>query len=655
MENLNCTETKKFLEDEIAISKPYLEKSPFRAEVQARHEEVADYSITLSRIFQQGKYFFSFRNTGIQNQDVIYVSESAKDEGKIFIDPNSFSKDGSVSIDSFSISEDGLIFAYLLMNDTSGCFSMHFKHVEKGEIYKDKMENISTLNLRFVKNKGVLYTNKDRKQYKLYYHELGTEQCKDIVVAEFPDHPDYIIFCSLSDCGNYLIINPYTQGFKKSLVYLADISQGVKPNLKLIPIITTTEAQYNFIANNGNEFIFISDKDPEKKRIFSVDITNPDPKSWKDTVPENDKDTLEWAAAAYNYLVVCYTRDVKSVLQVHDIMTGEMIKTLEIDIATVSASTFFSDRKFPNAFFSVETFLSPGITYHCDFSKPSFDLEIINEIKVKNFDREKFTVEQVFYKSKDGTSVPMYIVYKKGLKKDGNNFTFLYTRGRFGGTMAPYFFPTQLVVVSNFDGIYAMPSVRGGSDYGEKWHQGGSLEKTQNSFDDFQAAAECLIAEKYTNSKLLAIYATGNGGLITGACLNQRPDLFGAVICDLGTFDMLRYDQFTDGKDLVVEYGAPSDPKFFPILYKYSPLQNIKIPEGGDKQYPATMVLTKPTDNESPKHGLKFIATLQYEAKNHTNQKNPFIIQVLPDTSAASTTKILLCICTCEAERFYNF
>ncbi|XP_065205670.1 prolyl endopeptidase-like [Planococcus citri] len=558
MENLDCPETKKFLEDEIAISKPYLEKSPFRAEVQARYKEVDDYSITLSRIFQQGKYFFSFRNTGTQKQDVIYVSESVKDEGKIFIDQNSFSKDGSVSIGSFSISEDGLIFAYLLMNGTPDCYSMHFKHVEKGEIYKDKMDNISTLNLQFVKDKGVFYT---------------------------------------------------------------------------------------FIANNGNEFIFISDKDPDKKRIFSVDITNPDPKSWKDTVPgANDKDILEWAAPAYNYLVLCYTRDVKSVLQVHDIMTGKMIKTLEIDIATVDGSTFFGDRKFPNAFFSAETFLSPGITYHCDFSKPSFDLEIINEIKVKNFDREKFTVEQVFYKSKDGTSVPMYIVYKKGLKKDGNNFTFLYTLGRYGATMAPYFRPTRVVVISNFDGIYAMPSVRGGNDYGEKWHQGGSLEKTQNSFDDFEAAAEYLIAEKYTNSKLLAIDAGGNGGLITGACLNQRPDLFGAVICDLGTFDMLRYDQFPDGKDLVADYGAPSDPKFFPILYKYSPLHNIKIPEGGDKQYPATMVLTDPSDKESPKHGLKFIATLQYEAKKHTNQKNPFIIQVLPDTSqdngAASTTNV---------------
>ncbi|XP_065202531.1 prolyl endopeptidase-like [Planococcus citri] len=390
------------------------------------------------------------------------------------------------------------------------------------------------------------------------------------------------------------------------------------------------EANYGFVANNGSQFIFQTNKDADNYKLIMIDITNPDPAAWKDLVSEHEKNTMEWASAAHDkYLILSYIEDVKSAVYLHDIVTGKMIKKFKFDIGSIGACC---DRQTPNVFFTFGSFLTPGITYYCNLSKPPFDLEIINEVKLKNFDREKFTVEQVFFQSKDGTKIPMYIAYKKGLKRDGNNFAFLHSYGGFACSSLPYFAINRLVIMSNFDGVHCVANIRGGGEYGEKWHKDGSLEKKQNCFDDFQAAAEYLITEQYTNSKLLAINGGSNGGLLVGACLNQRPDLFGAVVADVGVMDMLRFDKFTCGHAWITEYGSSSDPKFFPILYKYSPLHNIKIPEGCDKQYPATMLTTSDHDDRvSPLHSLKFIAALQYEAKKHTNQKNPFIIRVETD------------------------
>ncbi|XP_065205633.1 prolyl endopeptidase-like [Planococcus citri] len=272
----------------------------------------------------------------------------------------------------------------------------------------------------------------------------------------------------------------------------------------------------------------------------------------------------------------------------------------------VGKDSCYCDRKSSHLVFLFKSPLTPAINYHCDLSKASFDLEILNEAK--------------------------------DLKKDGNNFTYMFGVGDLDLSMFPYFVTSSTAIISNFDGIHVIASIRGGGEYGNKWHEGGMMEKKQNSFDDFIAAAEYLIAEKYTNSKLLAIEGGGaNGGLLAGACLTQRPDLFGAVYVDEGTLDMLRFDKFTQQKVLVSEYGSPTDPKFFPLLHKYSPLHNIKIPEGCDKQYPAVMLYAEGLcDPDAPLHSLKFIATLQYEAKKHSNQKNPFILSMKTDTDDTS-------------------
>ncbi|XP_065202518.1 prolyl endopeptidase-like [Planococcus citri] len=642
LENPDCPETRQFVQDQMAITKPYLEKSPFRAELQTRYKELNNFPKSWCT-FQKGKYFFSFRNNGSQNHDVLYKSDSMTGGGEVFLDVNTLSKDGSVSLSAITFTDDGKLFAYALSISGSDWMTVYFKDVEKGTDFKDKLEMVKYSGLPWTNDeKGIFYggfrdqkgktdgsENKVSKNHKIYYHVLGTEQNEDILIAEFPENPDFYLGAQVSNCGKYLIITSST-GCDNNLVYVADISNGIVAKPELKPIVTKLEANYYFIANNDNEFIFQTNKDADNYKLISFDITNPDPKTWKDLIPENKNNSLNWASAAHDkYLILSYIEDVKDVVYFHDIMTGEMLKRFKFDVGSVDVCC---DRKTSNVFFNFASFLTPGITYHCDLSKPPFDLDIVYEIKLKNFDREKFAVEQVFFKSKDGTKVPMYIAYKKGLKKDGNNFAFLHGYGGFGCSTLPYFSIHRLVVMSNFDGIHATANIRGGGEYGEKWHQDGCLEKKQNSFDDFQAAAEFLIAEQYTNSKMLVINGGSNGGLLMGACLNQRPDLYAAVVADVGVMDLLRFDKFTIGHAWKTDYGSPSDPKFFPILYKYSPLHNIKIPENGDQQYPAVMLTTSDHDDRvSPLHSLKFIATLQYEAKKHPNQKNPFIIRVETD------------------------
>ncbi|XP_065210622.1 prolyl endopeptidase-like [Planococcus citri] len=628
----------------MAITKPYLEKSPFRAELIARYTELANYA-SLAGPFQKGKHFFSFRNTGLQNQDVLFISDSIKDEGKVFLDVNTLSKDGTVSIDSYSFSDDGTLFAYSLGSGGSDWKTVHFKDVGKGTDLNDKLEKVKFSNLGWSKDgKGIFYAafldqkgkadgseNDANKNQKIYYHLLGTEQSKDLLIAEFPDNPDYFVDSNVSDCGKYLVVQ-VNQGGNNNLIYIADISKEITAKPQLKPIVTKMEKNYYFVANNENQFIFQTNKDADNYRLITIDITNPDPSAWKDLIPEDKKFSMEWASAVHdNYLVLGYIEDVKSVLQLHNIKTGEMIKKFPLEVGTVGGVS--GDRNTPHMFFNFVSFLTPGITYHCDLSKASFDLEVINEIKLKDFDREKFTVEQIFYPSKDGTKVPMYCVHKKDLKKSGNNFAFMTAYGSYGISSMPSFSITRLVVVGNFDGIHCVANIRGGGEYGEKWHQAGSLENKQHSYDDFQAGAQYLINEKYTTNKLLAINGGSSGGLMMGVCLNQRPDLFGVVVADVPTMDLLRFDKFTGGRAFATEYGLPSDPKMFPIIRKYSPLHNIHIPEASNQQYPATMLTTSDHDDRVPPlHSLKFIATLQYEAKKRPNQQNPLVLKV--DTNA---------------------
>lgn len=643
MEDPDSEETKKFVDEQNAITRPFLDKCPFRADINTRLTELWNYP-KYSCPRQHGDKFFFYKNTGLQNQSVLYVQDSLTAEPKVFIDPNTLSDDGTVALQVTAFSEDEQIFSYGLSSCGSDWISVHFKHVEKGDIYPEQLNKVKLTELSWTHdNKGIFYgcyldqegktdgsETETNKNQKLYYHRVGTPQSEDVLVVEFPEEPNFIIGSGVSDCGRYLIVTPQ-KGCQDNLVYISDletVKYEISGKLDLIPIITKIEADYEFIANNGTSFIFRTNKNAPNYKLIIIDVENPAPESWQTLIPESEKDVLEWAEAVYdNYLAICYIQDVKSVLQLHDLKTGKLIKKFPLETGTITG--FSGDRKYKDIFFQFASFLTPGIIYHCDLSNPQFDVEIFREIEVEKFDREKFTTEQVFYQSKDGTRVPMFIIYKKGLQKDGNNPCYLYGYGGFNISLLPSFSVTRLVFIDNFDGVVAVPNIRGGGEYGEKWHRGGRLENKQNVFDDFQSAAEYLIQEKYTCNKLLTINGGSNGGLLVAACANQRPDLFGCAVANVGVLDMLRFHKFTIGYLWVSDYGSAENEKDFEYLYKYSPLHNIRIPDDPNIQYPATLLSTADHDDRVvPLHSLKFIATLQHTFRNHPYQKNPLLIRI---------------------------
>ncbi|XP_065202525.1 prolyl endopeptidase-like [Planococcus citri] len=652
MEAPDSDETKKFVEDENRLTREYLDKSPYRAELEARYKELYDYH-RYNGFFQEGKKYFSYQNTGLQNQDVLYVQDSLTSKKAEFFNPNTLSEDGTVALDPYysAFSEDGSIFAYMLRENGSDWSTVQFKNVDQDDKYHEKLEKIKFSVLSWTNNnKGLFYsayldhkgnpdgsTNDSNQNHKIYYHLLGDDQSKDVLAVEFPSNSEYLLTGWVSDDANgkYLVVS-VADGTGNNMIYIADLEKinfEIKGKLELIPVVTNLDANYEYIANDGNTFIFKTSKDADNYKIISVDISNPDPKAWiwKDIVPNHEKNVLEWAVAASDvYLIVCYTENVKSTLQLHNITSGELITTFDLkDIGTVEQTGFFGGRKYSDIFFLFKSFLTPGIIYRCDLSKPSFDLEVFQESKLTNFNREDFTTEQVFYKSTGGVEVPMFLTYRKTLEKNGNNPTFLIGYGGFGESQLPYFSVNRIVFMSNFNGIHAMANIRGGGEYGEQWHRDGSVHNKQNSFDDFKAGAQYLIDKQYTSTKLMTINGGSNGGLLMGACLNQRPDLFGVVVADVGVFDMLRFDQFTIGKNWIPEYGSPSTDEDFEYLYAYSPLHNVKIPDDPHKQYPPVMLTTSDHDDRVPPfHSLKFIATLQYNAKKHSNQINPFIIRI---------------------------
>ncbi|XP_026319477.1 prolyl endopeptidase isoform X2 [Hyposmocoma kahamanoa] len=645
LENPDSKETKEFIEAENNITRPYLDACPIKQDIHARLTELWNYP-KYSCPFRRGDRYFFFKNTGLQNQTVLYVQDSLDGEPRVFLDPNTLSEDGTIALSGSRFTEDGSTFAYGLSASGSDWITIHLKDVATGKDYPEILEKVKFASMSWTKdNKGLFYsrypeqtgkadgseTELNRDQ-KLCYHRLNTPQADDVIVVEFPEEPLWRIGAEVTDCGKYLIVSP-VKDCRDNLLFFAELSdkKEITGKLPLTQIVHKFEADYEYVTNEGSVCLFRTNKNAPNYRLIKIDLNNHAEENWETLIPEHSSDVLDWTSAVDNdKLVIHYIRDVKSVLQLHSLKTGELIQTFDLDVGSIVG--FSGKRQQSEIFYHFMSFLTPGIIYHVDFKKQPFEPTVFREVKVKDFDASKYVAKQVFYASKDGTKVPMFIVSKKGLPRDGSHPALIYGYGGFNINIQPSFSVTRLVFMQHFNGVVAIPNIRGGGEYGERWHNAGRLLNKQNVFDDFQAAAEYLIAEKYTKPSLITIQGGSNGGLLVAACINQRPDLYGAAIVQVGVLDMLRFQKFTIGHAWVSDYGSSDNETQFQYLLRYSPLHNIHTPDNGRSEYPATLVLTADHDDRVvPLHSLKFVAAIQHAVRNSPQQR-PLLARI--DTKA---------------------
>ncbi|CAL1541986.1 unnamed protein product [Lymnaea stagnalis] len=644
MEDPDGEETKAYVEAQNNISKPFIDGCPSKDKIQKRITEVWDYP-KYGCPKKHGDHYYYFHNTGLQNQSVMYVQDSLDSEPRVFLDPNALSEDGTVSLRGSSFTENGLVFAYGLSASGSDWVTIKFKKAPSSEDLPDVIERVKFSSMTWLHDHiGFFYNSFPEQEgktdgtettvnldQKLYYHKLGTSQSEDILVAEMPEHPKWMIGAEVTDCGRYLILTPREGCDPVNRLYYVDLnnlSDGIKGILPYVKLVDNFDAEYEYITNEGPVFTFKTNLNSPHYKLINIDLTKPEPENWVTLVEEDAEAVLEWASCVNeDRLVLCYLRDVKNELYVYDLATGDRRFQFPLDVGSVVG--FSGKKKGTEIFFQFLSFLTPGIIFHCDVTTRDYKPKVVfREISVKNFEASNFETVQVFYKSKDGTKVPMFIVHKKGIKLDGNNPTLLYGYGGFSISVTPSFSPSRVVFLQNLGGVYAVANIRGGGEYGETWHKAGSLDKKQNCFDDFISAAEFLIHEGYTGNKKIVINGGSNGGLLVGACLNQRPDLFAGGIAQVGVMDMLRFHKFTIGHAWTTDYGSSDNPEQFKWLISYSPLHTIKELKG-DTQYPALLLLTGDHDDRVvPLHSLKFIAELQHVLGNSEKQTNPIIIRV---------------------------
>ncbi len=609
LEDANAPETKAWIEEQNKITRAYLDNIPQRDKIRKRLTELWNYE-KYSAPFKRGDKYFYFKNDGLQNQPVLYVANSLRGEGRVLLDPNKLSSDGTISLTGFAVSEDGRLLAYGLSSGGSDWQEWRVRNVDTGEDLSDVIKWVKFSGVSWTKDgKGFFYSRypePDEKTklagqnfyHKLYYHKVGTSQSEDKLIYERPDHKEWGFGGEVTEDGIYLIINVWKGTDPRNLIFYKDLT---KQDSKVIELISEFENDYRFLGNDGKVFYFLTDYQAPRKRIIAINIENPGRKDWREIIPQTNE-TIADASLVGDYIIVSYLKDAYTQTKVYD-LRGKFIR--DVKYPTIgTASGFYGRRNDTETFYTFTSFAVPPTIYR--YNLATGVSEVFRQPSVK-FNPEEIEVKQVFYPSKDGTRVPMFIVHKKGIRLDGNNPTLLYGYGGFNISLTPSFSVSRIVWLE-MGGVFAMPNLRGGGEYGEEWHQAGTKSKKQNVFDDFIAAAEWLINNKYTSPKKLAISGGSNGGLLVGAVLNQRPELFGAALPAVGVMDMLRFHKFTIGWAWTSEYGSPDNPDDFKAIYAYSPLHNIKK---GTK-YPAVLITTADHDDRVvPAHSFKYAATLQ--------------------------------------------
>lgn len=606
LENDTSAATTAWVQAENKVTNAYLSKIPFRKALLKRLTDVANYEKIGTPFKKHGKYYF-FKNDGLQNQSVMYVQDALNSEPRVFLDPNKLSNDGTVALTGVSFSNNGKYMAYTVSRSGSDWSEIYVMEVATGKLLDDhtlwaKFSNASWQGDGFYYSaydapvKGKEFSNVN-ENHKIYYHKLGTLQTEDKLIYQNTAYPKRFYSVSVNEDETVMFLYESGDG-RGNALYMRDLRKQDAP---FVAMATDMDYQYSPLEVIGDKIYLSTNYEAPKSRVMVTELDKPALKDWTTLVPESE-DVLSGTQVIGGKLFLTYDKDASNHAYVYG-LDGKKIQ--EIKLPSLGSVGFSGNKDDKECFFSFTSFTIPGATYRYDMDANTYQLFRAPKV---DFNPDEFVTEQVFYPSKDGTKIPMFLTYKKGLKKDGKNPVFLYGYGGFNISLNPGFSSTRVPFLED-GGIYAQVNLRGGGEYGEDWHVAGTKMQKQNVFDDFITAAEYLIATKYTDKKKIAIVGGSNGGLLVGACMTQRPDLFRVAIPQVGVMDMLRYHKFTIGWNWASDYGTSEDSKeMFEYLKGYSPLHNLKP---GTK-YPATLVTTADHDDRVvPAHSFKFAAMLQ--------------------------------------------
>lgn len=618
LEDDKSEETAEWVAAQNKVTFEYLNQIPFRENVKNRLTKIWDYP-KYSVTFKKGERYFYYFNTGMQNQSVLYVQETLEDEGRVLLDPNLLSEDGTVSLASMGISNDGKYLAYGISRGGSDWNEIYVMEIESGKTLDDHLMWIKFSGISW-QGDGFYYSRYDEPTgselsgknefHKVFYHKIGTSQADDQLVFENKNFPLRNYYASVTDDERFLIIYE-SESTSGNSMYVKDFN---KPNANFEAIVEDFENDYSVVDDHNGKLLVTTNLDAPKYRLVEIDPNNKDKANWKTILPEQEE-VLDGVTLVGGKIVARYMKDAYSQAFIYD-MEGN--KTGDLNLPGIGTMAGFNGLKDDNiAFYGYTSFTYPTTIYKFDIEKNESTVFRAPEI---DFDPSAYETKQEFYKSKDGTMIPMFIVHKKGLRMDGTNPTLLYGYGGFNVSLTPGFSPTRLILLEQ-GGVFAMPNLRGGGEYGKEWHEAGTKERKQNVFDDFIAAAEFLIENNYTSSERIAIQGGSNGGLLVGAVMTQRPDLIKVAFPAVGVLDMLRYHLFTIGWAWATDYGKSDVAEEFEYLIKYSPLHTLKF----GACYPATLITTADHDDRVvPAHSFKFAAALQ----EHQGCNNPTLIRI---------------------------
>jgi prolyl oligopeptidase len=633
MEDLDADEVQAWVEAENALAAPYLESLPGRQEIIDRTKELWSYERWDVPLKKAGRYFYE-HNDGLQDQDVLYVANTLDEDPRVLIDANAFSDDSTIAVSRYRVSPDGRLIAYSLSDGGSDWTTMHFRNVDSGKDLEDVLADVKFTNASWAAdNKGLYYERypldengkaDDGKQKRIFFHVLGTPQSDDLLVYEVDNHPTRDPSVQTTEDGRYLLISVTESYFENGLFYI-DLHD---PDAEVVGLFEDWDGRYEYLGNEGLTFYIKTTSEALNGRVIAVDLDQPDREHWREVVPEVEM-PIQAASLGGEHVVVHYLEDAHSLVRLVRLSgtpDGEIPMPglgtaygYDADKPSSGDEDALSSRLGdPEIFFGFSSYTSPPAVYRFDMTNRQTTL-----VKAAStvFDREQYVTEQVFYESKDGTKIPMFVTHRKDLPKNGQQPTLLYGYGGFNVPIQPSY-RTRWAVWLEMGGVLAMPNLRGGGEYGEEWHAAGTRARKQNVFDDFIAAAEWLIANDYTRPEKIAIFGGSNGGLLVGAVMLQRPDLFGASLAVVGVLDMLRYHTASaNARMWSGDYGLSEDEADFRSQYAYSPYHNV----AEETCYPATLITTGDHDDRVvPWHSYKFGAELQ----QHQACEKPILVRV---------------------------